>query len=93
MDILDKKFDEKPIVIGPSSGGGIYLVGITKDFNPRWFSDYELFSGGLELSKFTSFCLDNKIPLITLPPYGDIDIEEDLVSLICYNKMTIDYLM
>ncbi|MHA2283427.1 MAG: hypothetical protein ACXAC5_21515, partial [Promethearchaeota archaeon] len=55
-----------------------------KDFNPRWFSDNKLFGGGLEISKFTRLCLDNKIPLITLPPYGDIDIEEDLVSLISY---------
>ncbi|MHA2039762.1 MAG: TIGR04282 family arsenosugar biosynthesis glycosyltransferase [Promethearchaeota archaeon] len=84
LEILAKKIDEKPIVIGPSSGGGIYLVGITKEFNPRWFSDYKLFGGGLELSKFTHFCIDNKVPLITLPPYGDIDIEEDLVSLISY---------
>lgn len=82
--ILAKRIDEKPIIIGPSSGGGIYLVGITKDFNPRWFSDNKLFGGGLEISKFTRLCLDNKIPLITLPPYGDIDIEEDLVSLISY---------
>jgi len=84
LEILEKKIDEKPIIIGPSSGGGIYLVGITKGFNASWFSVHKLFSGGLELSKFTSFCLDNKIPLITLPPYGDIDIEEDLVSLISY---------
>ncbi|MHA1989141.1 MAG: TIGR04282 family arsenosugar biosynthesis glycosyltransferase [Promethearchaeota archaeon] len=84
LEILANQIDEKPIIIGPSSGGGIYLVGITKDFNPRWFLDYQLFGGGLELSKFTNFCLDNKVPLITLPPYGDIDIEEDLVSLISY---------
>ena len=84
LEILVKKYDEKPIIIGPSSGGGIYLVGITKYFNPSWFSDYQLFSGGLELSKFSSFCMDNKFPLITFPPYGDIDIEEDLVSLISY---------
>ncbi|MHA2326240.1 MAG: DUF2064 domain-containing protein, partial [Promethearchaeota archaeon] len=84
LEILSKRIDEEPIIIGPSSGGGIYLVGITKDFNPSWFSDYHLFSDGLELSKFTTFCLDNKFPLITLPPYGDIDIEEDLVSLILY---------
>lgn len=84
LELLVKNLNEKPIIIGPSSGGGIYLVGITKNFNPRWFSDHQLFSGGLELSKFTSFCFSNNFPLITLPPYGDIDIEEDLVSLISY---------
>jgi glycosyltransferase A (GT-A) superfamily protein (DUF2064 family) len=84
LEMLAKKIDEKPIVIGPSSGGGIYLVGITKNFNSRWFSDYKLFDDVSELSKFALFCHNNKIPLLTLPPYGDIDIEEDLVSLISY---------
>ncbi|MFX0177179.1 MAG: DUF2064 domain-containing protein, partial [Candidatus Hodarchaeota archaeon] len=30
LKYLAKNLDEKPVVIGPSSGGGIYLVGITK---------------------------------------------------------------
>ncbi|MFX0077243.1 MAG: DUF2064 domain-containing protein [Candidatus Hermodarchaeota archaeon] len=81
---LTEKFDQKPVIIGPSTGGGIYLVGITSAFNFNWFSDYNLFRDGSELSKFAKFCNDNKFPLISLPPYGDIDIEEDLVSLISY---------
>jgi len=84
LDNLTNKIDEKPIIIGPSSGGGIYLVGITKDFNPSWFTDYQLFRDGLELSKFATFCRENELQLVCLPPYGDIDIEEDLVSLISY---------
>jgi glycosyltransferase A (GT-A) superfamily protein (DUF2064 family) len=84
MEILHEKIDEKPIIIGPSSGGGIYLLGITRHFNPSWFSEYSLLSGGLELSNFSSFSKDNQLPLISLPPYGDIDIEEDLVSLISF---------
>ena len=84
LEDLAENIYKKPIIIGPSSGGGIYLVGITKDFNPNWFSKYHLFRGGIELSKFTSFCKNNEFKLITLPPYGDIDIEEDLVSLITY---------
>jgi glycosyltransferase A (GT-A) superfamily protein (DUF2064 family) len=84
---LTNKIDEKPIIIGPSSGGGIYLVGITKDFNPNWISEYQLFRDGSELSKFSKFSKDNNLLLITLPPYGDVDIEEDLVSLISYIKV------
>jgi len=84
MEILHEKIDEKPIIIGPSSGGGIYLLGITHHFNSIWFSEYNLFSGGLELSNFSSFSKDNQLSLISLPPYGDIDIEEDLVSLISF---------
>ncbi|NVM35606.1 MAG: DUF2064 domain-containing protein [Candidatus Lokiarchaeota archaeon] len=87
LENLANKIDEKPIIIGPSSGGGIYLIGITKKFDPSWFSDYKLFSGGLELSKFATICRDNNLFLISLPPYGDIDIEEDLVSLISYVKI------
>jgi glycosyltransferase A (GT-A) superfamily protein (DUF2064 family) len=81
---LTEKFDEKPVIIGPASGGGIYLVGITNSFDYNWFSDYNLFRDGSELSKFAKFCKDKEFPLITLPPYGDVDIEEDLVSLISY---------
>ena len=87
LENLTNNIDKKPIIIGPSSGGGIYLVGITKDFNPSWFSDYQLFRGGLELSKLATFSRDNKFFLISLPPYGDIDIEEDLVSLVSYIKI------
>jgi glycosyltransferase A (GT-A) superfamily protein (DUF2064 family) len=53
---LAEKFDENPILIGPSSGGGIYLVGITNSFNFSWFSDYNLFRDGSELSNFAKFC-------------------------------------
>jgi glycosyltransferase A (GT-A) superfamily protein (DUF2064 family) len=84
LDNLILNTDKKPIIIGPSSGGGLYLVGITKDFNPSWFSAYQLFSGGLELSQFANFSKVHNLFLISLPPYGDIDIEEDLVSLISY---------
>jgi glycosyltransferase A (GT-A) superfamily protein (DUF2064 family) len=87
LDYLIKKKNEKPIVIGPSSGGGIYLIGLTQEFNPRWFSDYHLFSGDLELYEFANFCKNNKFLLISLPPYGDIDIEEDLVTLISYIRV------
>jgi len=84
LNYLAEKFDEHPVIIGPSSGGGIYLIGITNSFKFNWFSYYNLFRDGSELSKFAQFCKDNEFPLISLPPYGDIDIEEDLVSLISY---------
>jgi glycosyltransferase A (GT-A) superfamily protein (DUF2064 family) len=84
LEILTSKIEENPIVIGPSSGGGIYLVGITKNFKPNWFSDHNLFRGGVELTQFASFCRKKNFPMITLPPYGDIDIEEDLISLMSY---------
>ncbi|MFX1274740.1 MAG: DUF2064 domain-containing protein [Promethearchaeota archaeon] len=84
LDDLVANIDNKPLIIGPSNGGGIYLVGITKSFNPNWFVEHQLFNNGIELSQFTLFCKKNEFKLIVLPPYGDIDIEEDLVTLISY---------
>jgi glycosyltransferase A (GT-A) superfamily protein (DUF2064 family) len=84
FEYLTTKIYEKPIVLGPSSGGGIYLVGVSKDFNPEWFTEHQLFRGGVELSQFVLFCKEFKFKLLLLPPYGDVDIEEDLVSLITY---------
>ena len=84
FDYLTTKIYEKPIVLGPSSGGGIYLVGISKNFNPGWFSKHQLFRGGVELSRFVLFCKGINFKLLLLPPYGDVDIEEDLISLITY---------
>jgi len=84
FEYLTTNIYEKPLVLGPSSGGGIYLVGVSKDFNPEWFSEHHLFRGGIELSRFVSFSNKNKFNLLLLPPYGDVDIEEDLVSLITY---------
>ncbi len=81
---LITKDKDNLLVLGPSSGGGIYLVGLTNEFDSNWFSEYQLFRGGIELSQFIKFCKKKKFKLKLLPPYGDIDIEEDLVSLILY---------
>lgn len=84
LESLTKHKDERSLFIGPSIGGGIYLIGFTNNFNPSWFSDYQLLSSGLELSKVANFCKENNFLLNSLPPYGDVDIEEDLVTLISY---------
>ncbi|MFW9822843.1 MAG: DUF2064 domain-containing protein [Candidatus Thorarchaeota archaeon] len=81
---LLEHFYDNPVIIGPSLEGGIYLIGLTKAFNPNWFSEYHLFTGGMELSQFANFCNCNELLLISLPPYGDIDLQEDLVTLISY---------
>ncbi|MDY6964730.1 MAG: DUF2064 domain-containing protein [Halobacteriota archaeon] len=76
--------NEKRLVLGPAGGGGIYLVGLKKDFDPEWFSEYKLFTGGIEILQFTRFCDERGNHLLLLPPLSDIDIEEDLVSLVTY---------
>jgi glycosyltransferase A (GT-A) superfamily protein (DUF2064 family) len=89
--ILNKTFKilsggnkKKKVVIGPANGGGIYLVGINNEFDFKWFNQYHLFRGGVEIIQFSRFCKARGIDLILLPAFGDVDLEEDLVSLIAY---------
>ena len=89
--ILNKTFEylssgtnKKKVVIGPANGGGIYLVGINKEFNHKWFTKYHLFRGGIELSQFSLLSNNKNLDLILLPAFGDVDLEEDLISLMAY---------
>ena len=77
------KFKEK-VAIGPANGGGIYLVGIRDSFDSEWFVKHNLFRGGVEVLQFINLCKQENIELNILPPLIDIDIEEDLVSLITF---------
>ncbi len=70
------------IVIGPAGEGGIYLVGISRNFNPAWFRKHNLFTGGVEIIQFSKFCKQERIGLHLLTPLIDIDIEDDLVTLL-----------
>jgi len=70
------------VVIGPAGEGGIYLVGISRHFVPIWFSDYNLFTSGVEIIQFSKFCKLEELKLHLLTPLIDIDIEDDLVSLL-----------
>ncbi|MBY8988261.1 MAG: hypothetical protein KGD61_07395, partial [Candidatus Lokiarchaeota archaeon] len=79
---LKLKEDTKRVVIGPSGEGGVYLVGLTKNFNPDWFTDHDIFTGGIEISQFVKLRKKGFISLFLLPPLFDIDVSEDLVSLI-----------
>ncbi len=90
-DIINKAFSflgedkgDHPIVLGPAGEGGIYLVGITRYFDPESFAGKKLFSGGVEISQFIKLCLNENRPLILLPAFNDVDIEGDLVSLLLY---------
>jgi len=84
FESLSSGMNNQRIVIGPANGGGIYLVGITREFDFKWFNEHHLFRGGVEIIQFTSFCKTMGIDLILLPAFGDIDLEEDLVSLVGY---------
>jgi len=81
---LTLKNNVNKVVIGPAGGGGIYLVGFSRNFSPNWFRKYELFTGGVEIIQFTKFCKLEEIELSLLTPLVDIDVEEDLVSLLAF---------
>ena len=81
---LATKNKEMNIVIGPTGEGGIYLVGFSRNFIPNWFTKYNLFTSGVEIIQFTKLCKLEEIQLNLLTPLIDIDIEEDLVSLLAF---------
>lgn len=90
-DIINRAFSfliedgsNNSIVLGPAGEGGIYLVGITRHFDPEYFSKNQLFSGGVELSQFIKLCKNEGRFLKLLPAFTDVDIEGDLVSLLLY---------
>lgn len=90
-DIINRAFSfltedrrNNSVVLGPAGEGGIYLVGITRHFDPEYFSRNQLFSGGVEISQFIKLCKNEGKVLKLLPAFTDIDIERDLVSLMLY---------
>jgi glycosyltransferase A (GT-A) superfamily protein (DUF2064 family) len=90
-DIINRAFSflmedrsNNSVVLGPAGEGGIYLVGITRHFDPEYFSKYQLFSGGVEISQFMTLCKNEGMVLKLLPAFTDVDIEGDLVSLLLY---------
>ncbi|MGZ4903909.1 MAG: TIGR04282 family arsenosugar biosynthesis glycosyltransferase [Halobacteriota archaeon] len=90
-DIINRAFSfltedgsNNSVVLGPAAEGGIYLVGVTRRFNPEYFSKNQLFSRGVELSQFIKLCKNEGKALKLLPAFTDVDIEGDLVSLLLY---------
>ena len=79
--------DSLSIVIGPAGGGGIYLLGLSNKFDPNWIIDHHLFLGDVEISQFVKFAKSMNIHLDMLPPLIDIDLEEDLVSLLSFIEL------
>jgi uncharacterized protein len=90
-DIINRAFSlliedrsNNSVVLGPAGEGGIYLVGVTRHFDPAFFSKNQLFSGGVEISQFIKLCKNEGRVLKLLPAFTDVDIEGDLVSLLLY---------
>ncbi|MFX1281439.1 MAG: DUF2064 domain-containing protein [Promethearchaeota archaeon] len=84
---LLERNNSQNVVIGPAGGGGIYLVGISYKFNPDWIINYQLFRGGVEISQFVQLAELMNLKFDLLPPLIDIDIDEDLVSLLSFIEL------
>jgi len=79
LTLVDQGF----IVLGPTYGCGLYLIGLPEKLLSEEFSFQEIFSGDLsELVAFNKFSAHHDIAIKTLELSFDVDIEEDLKTLI-----------
>lgn len=80
--IIDRAQDflaqEGGMVLGPSSEGGAYLVGVS---SPLDFTG--VFTKGIELENLVSLAKKNSMPLLLLDELTDIDVPSDLITFIC----------
>lgn len=77
-DALDFIDNRQGFALGPSGGGGLYLIGHSGEADITYDT---LFSEG---SEFENFCNEAKrlsAPLMVLPETLDVDLETDLVNL------------
>ena len=88
LDLAFTALETNDVVVGPSSDGGYYLIGFTKDsFLPevfegiRWSSN-RVFKQTADILKF------NKRKLYLLPQWHDVDTVADLNKLIERNRYT-----
>lgn len=78
FDMLDKA----PVVIGPSTDGGYYLIGMKQEC-PDIFANIE-WSTATVFSKTVELLNDRRVEFQTLPPLTDVDDLSDLVALKSY---------
>lgn len=88
LDLALTKVDRGNFVLGPSSSGGIYLIGIPKEAIENGFSLKKIFDEikSTELERFAEEVRIFEGQLEMLPFNIDIDVEDDLISLLAYLK-------
>lgn len=77
LEIAFTKFDDHDIIIGPSTDGGYYLLGMKKA-EPFLFENIK-WSTGSVLKETISRCIKKNWSYFVLPELTDIDEEKDLV--------------
>ena len=76
------------IAVGPSQGGGFYLLGISKKQHEKGFSAAEIFnySSGSQVQRIAELARQISTPINLLETHFDIDLLEDLISLDAITK-------
>jgi glycosyltransferase A (GT-A) superfamily protein (DUF2064 family) len=69
---------EGGMVVGPTSEGGAYLIGVS---SPLDFSD--IFTQGIEMENLVSMAKKNNMPFFLLDELTDLDIASDLITFMC----------
>ena len=78
-DAFNFIYQRSGMTLGPSGGGGVYLIGYAENVE----LDYSgVFTEGSELENLLNRAKHLKIPFKLLPETIDVDIEEDLVTLV-----------
>jgi len=82
------------MVVGPSSEGGAYLIGISRQLDFKG-----IFTNDVELENLVSLARENKMPFLLLDELTDLDIASDLITFVCnieamkYSAKYGDYLL
>jgi len=82
--MIDKAFDflakNAGMVLGPSTEGGVYLVGVRSGT----VINYEgVFTKGIEIENLVKIAKNKRMPLKLLEEMTDIDVVSDLVTFLC----------
>ena len=88
LELAFGALDTNNVVIGPSSDGGYYLIGFTKDkFLPEVFNRIR-WSTEKVFEQTTNTLKNYKLKLYLLPLWHDVDTSADLDELIERNRRT-----
>ncbi len=75
---LDFLKTDGSMVVGPTSEGGAYLIGVSSllDFSG-------VFTKGVEMENLVSLAKKNSVPFFLLDEFTDLDIASDLITFMC----------
>jgi len=82
-EIINAAFDfisaRSGLALGPSSDGGVYLIGIPREMEPDFTN---VFTEGSEIENLVAIAKGGNVPLKLLPEILEVNSEPELVTLI-----------